>query len=72
MTGISCLHVIPCVKHKLILCNGYYNMNTFRKTYFEMVYLLFEADVSPQENIIILPPKLKGSMGRPRKNAQKK
>ena len=47
-------------------------MNTFRKTYFEMVYLLFEADVSPQENIIILPPKLKGSMGRPRKNAQKK
>jgi hypothetical protein len=48
MTNISCLHVIPWVNHKIIeledLGNEYYNVDTFRKVYFEVVHSLPEAD----------------------------
>jgi hypothetical protein len=48
MTNISCLHVIPWVNHKIIeledLGNEYYNVDAFRKVYFEVVHSLPEAD----------------------------
>jgi len=72
MTNIACLHVIPYVNHKIIELEDpsseYYSMYTFRKSYFEVVHPLSEANLDLQENVIVLPPKLKGSVDRLRNN----
>jgi hypothetical protein len=72
MIGISFLHVVHCVNYKIIkleeLCSEYCNVDTFRKSYFEMMHPLLEVDLDPKKKCNFLPLKLKRSMGKSNKN----
>lgn len=61
------------MKHKRIEIKDfyhiYYNVKSFRKTYFEVVHPLQEVVLDPKDkNVIILLPNLNKSMGWPKKN----
>jgi hypothetical protein len=64
MIGISFLHVVHCVNYKIIkleeLCSEYCNVDTFRKSYFEMMHPLLEVDLDPKKNVIFYLQSLKG------------
>jgi len=77
MIRIPLKHVVFCLKHKRIevedFYHTYYIVETFKKTYFEIIYLLLEAVLDPEdEDIIVLPPNLKRSVGQPINNKKKK
>jgi hypothetical protein len=73
MIRIPLKHVVFCLKHKRIevedFYHTYYIVETIKKTYFEIIYLLLEAVLDPEdEDIIVLPPNLKRSVGQPINN----
>jgi hypothetical protein len=77
MIRIPLSHVVLCLKHKRIevedFYHTYYIVETFKKIYFEIIYLLLKAVLDPEdEDIIVLPPNLKRSVGQPKKNKKRK
>lgn len=77
MIRIQLRHVVPCLKHKRIEVEDFYHthyiVETFKKTYFKIIYLLLEVVLDPEdEDIIVLLPNLKRSMGQPIQNKKKR
>jgi len=67
--------VIPCVhynRHIEEMCNAYYIVETFKRTYTEVMHLLSEEDLDRQElDVIVLLSDLKKYISIPRKNKHK-